>query len=68
MTTAKKAQATRLTAEQKKERNERAYGFAVAIAGGQVMFEVLDKTDGAFTSQVNRVAFELADNFMVRSA
>lgn len=54
------------TTAQTKERNELAKSFAVAIAGSQIMFEVLDKTDGQFTSQVNRIAFELADNFMSR--
>ena len=58
----------KLTAEQKKERNERAYGYAVAIAGSTIIFEVLDKTDGKFTSQVNRVAFEMADDFVRRAA
>lgn len=57
-----------LTAAQKKERKERAYGFAVAIAKSQAMFEVLDRTDGKFTSQVNRVAYELADDFLARAA
>jgi hypothetical protein len=57
-----------LSAAQKKERNELAARFAVAIAGTTVIFEVLDKTDGVFTSQVNRVAFEMADNFMRRAA
>lgn len=57
-----------LTAAQKKERSELAARFAVAIAGASVIFEVLDKTDGVYTSQVNRVAFELADNFIGRTA
>jgi hypothetical protein len=57
-----------LTAAQIKERNERAYGFAVAIAGSTIIFEVLDRTDGKFTTQVGRVAFELADDFMRRAA
>lgn len=57
-----------LTAAQRKERNELAKAFAVQIAGSQIMFEVLDRTDGKFTSQVNRIAFELADDFMRRAA
>jgi hypothetical protein len=56
------------TAAQRKERNELAKAFAVQIAGSQIMFEVLDRTDGKFTSQVNRIAFELADDFMRRAA
>lgn len=56
------------TAAQKKERNEAALAFATAIAGGQIMFEVLDRTDGVFTGQVVRVAFELADKFVARGA
>lgn len=56
-----------LDASQKKERDELAARFAVAIAGAAVIFEVLDQTDGVFTSQVNRVAFELANNFMSRT-
>lgn len=48
-----------LTAAQIKERKELAYGFAVAIAGSTVIFEVLDQADGKFTTQVNRVAFEI---------
>lgn len=55
------------SAAQKKERDELAARFAVAIAGTTVIFEVLDKTDGVFTSQVNRVAFEMANNFMSRT-
>jgi hypothetical protein len=55
------------TAAQKKERNELAKAFAVQIAGSTIIFEVLDKTDGKFTSQVNRVAFEMADDFMRRA-
>ena len=56
-----------LSAAQKKERNELAARVAVAIAGATMIFEVLDKTDGVYTSQVNRVAFEIADNFMSRA-
>jgi len=55
------------SATQKKERDELAARFAVAIAGATVIFEVLDQTDGKFTSQVNRVAFELAGDFMSRT-
>jgi hypothetical protein len=58
----------KLTAEQKKERNDAALKFATAITGSTIIFEVLDKTDGKFTSQVNRVAFELADDFVRRAA
>jgi hypothetical protein len=58
----------KLTAEQKKERNAAALQFATAIAGGQIMFEVLDRTDGVFTNQVIRVAFEMAEKFVARSA
>ena len=57
-----------LTAAQRKERNDAALAFAVAIAGSQIMFEVLDKTDGVFTGQVIRVAYELADKFVARGA
>jgi hypothetical protein len=57
-----------LTASQKKERNQAALAFATAIAGSQIIFEVLDRTDGMFTSQVIRVAFEMADKFVERSA
>jgi hypothetical protein len=57
-----------LTAAQRKERDTLAFGFAVAIAGSTIIFEVLDKTDGKFTSQVIRVAYEMADEFMRRSA
>ena len=57
-----------LTAAQRKERNQAALAFAQAIAGSQIIFEVLDKTDGVFTGQVIRVAFELADKFVARSA
>jgi hypothetical protein len=57
-----------LTASQKKERNQAALAFATAIAGSTIIFEVLDKTDGMFTSQVIRVAFEMADRFVERSA
>ena len=57
-----------LSAAQRKERDRLAFGFAVAIAGSTIIFEVLDKTDGLFTSQVVRVAFEMADAFMRRSA
>lgn len=56
------------TAAQKKERNQAALAFATAIAGGQIMFEVLDRTDGLFTGQVIRIAFELADKFVARAA
>ena len=58
----------KLTAEQKKERNEAALKFAAAIAGSTIIFEVLDKTDGKFTSQVNRVAFEMATDFVLKAA
>jgi hypothetical protein len=58
----------KLTAAQKKERNELAKSFAVAIAGSSIIFEVLDQTDGQFTSQVNRIAFEMANDFMRRAA
>lgn len=58
----------KLTAEQKKERNEAALKFAVSIAGSTIIYEVLDKADGKFTTQVNRVAFEMADDFIRRSA
>lgn len=58
----------KLTVEQKKERNEAALKFAAAITGSTIIFEVLDKTDGKFTSQVNRVAFEQAEDFVRRSA
>lgn len=54
----------KLTAAQKKERNDLAKAFAVQIAGSQIMFEVLDRTDGKFTSQVNRISFELANGHM----
>jgi len=57
-----------MTAEQKKERNEAARDFAAAIAGSTIIFEVLDKTDGMFTRQVVRIAFEMADKFIERSA
>jgi hypothetical protein len=57
-----------LTAAQKKERNELAKSFAVAIAGSSIIFEVLDQTDGKFTSQVNRIAFEMANDFVRRAA
>lgn len=57
-----------LTAEQRKTRNQAALAFAQAIAGSQIIFEVLDKTDGVFTGQVVRVAFEMADKFVARSA
>jgi hypothetical protein len=56
----------KLTAAQRKERNQAALAFATAIAGGQIMFEVLDRTDGLFTNQVIRVAFEMADKFIDR--
>lgn len=58
----------KLTAEQKKERNAAALQFAVAIAGSSIIFEVLDKTDGMFTGQVNRIAFEMAEDFVRRAA
>lgn len=58
----------KLTAEQKKERNEAALAFAVAIAGSQIMYEVLEKTDGMFTGQVIRIAYELADKHVARGA
>lgn len=54
------------TAAQKKERNQAALAFATAIAGSQIIFEVLDRADGMFTGQVIRVAFELADKFVDR--
>ena len=57
-----------LTAAQKKERNQAALAFATAIAGSTIIFEVLDKTDGMFTSQVIRIAFEMADRYIVGSA
>lgn len=56
----------KLTAAQKRERNEAALRFAEAIAGSQIIFEVLDQTDGLFTSQVIRVAFEMADKYIER--
>jgi hypothetical protein len=55
------------TAAQRKERNQAALAFATAIAGSTIIFEVLDKADGQFTSQVNRVAFEMAEDFMRRA-
>ncbi len=58
----------KLTAEQKKERNVAALQFATAIAGSTIIFEVLDKADGMFTGQVNRIAFEMAEDFVRRSA
>lgn len=58
----------KLTAAQRKERNEAALAFAVAIAGSQIMFEVLDRTDGLFSSQVVRIAYELADRHIARGA
>jgi len=57
-----------LTAPQKKERNAAALAFAQAIAGSTIIFEVLDKTDGLYTSQVIRIAFEMADRYIDRSA
>lgn len=45
-----------------------AFGFSMAITRSQIMFEVLDKTDGKFTKQVNRIALELADDLMARTA
>jgi hypothetical protein len=57
-----------LNAAQRKERNQAALAFATAIAGSQIIFEVLDKTDGVFTGQVIRIAFEMADKFVARSA
>ena len=57
-----------LTASQKKERNQAALAFATAIAGSQIIFEVLDKTDGMFTSQVIRIAFEMADRYIARAS
>lgn len=56
------------TATQRKERNEAALAFATAIAGSTIIFEVLDKTDGKFTSQVVRIAYELADQHIARGA
>jgi hypothetical protein len=56
----------KLTAAQKKERNQAALAFATAIAGSQIIYEVLNQADGKFTGQVIRVAFELADKFVVR--
>jgi hypothetical protein len=58
----------KLTAEQKKERNAAALQFAAAIAGSTIIFEVLDKTDGLFTRQVNRIAFEMAEDHVRRAA
>lgn len=55
-----------LTPTQKKERNQAALAFATAIAGSQIMFEVLDRTNGKFTGQVIRVAFEMADKYVAR--
>jgi len=57
-----------LTASQKKERNQAALAFATAIAGSQIIYEVLDRADGVFTSQVVRVAFELADRYIARAS
>lgn len=57
---------TKPTEAQRKERNEAALAFATAIAGSQIIFEVLDRADGVFTGQVVRVAFELADKFVTR--
>jgi hypothetical protein len=58
----------KLTAAQRKERNQAALAFATAIAGSQIIFEVLDRTDGQFTGQVIRVAFEMADKFIAQGA
>lgn len=57
-----------LTAAQRKERNQAALAFAQAIAGSQIIYEVLDRTDGVFTSQVIRIAYELADKHIARGA
>lgn len=45
-------------------RQELAARFAEAIAGSTVIYEVLNQTDGVYTSQVVRVAFEMADSFL----
>lgn len=57
-----------LTASQKKERNELAKQIVLQITKTTVIYQVLDQTDGAYTGQVNRVAFEMADQYMARAA
>jgi hypothetical protein len=57
-----------LTEEQKEQRNDAALKFATAIAGSTIIFEVLEKTDGIYSRRVNKIAFELAEDFVRRTA
>lgn len=54
MTTAPKP-----TPAQQKERRERLTRVVVALAGSTIINEVLDKTDGVYTSQLVRVGLEI---------